>query len=73
MIFSMAQTTGWTIEYITELSPQQIILLSKASEQLFNTKDDTVINADENPELAFASFFGTDMFTKDGDGNGGDS
>lgn len=68
----MAQTTGWTIEYITELSPQQIILLSKASSQLFNT-DNTAINADENPEAAFASFFGADMFTKDGDGNGGDS
>jgi len=70
MIFSMAQATGWTIDYITELSPQQIILLSKASEQLFNTKDDTVINADENLELAFASFFGTDMFNKGGESNG---
>ena len=70
MIFSMAQATGWTIDYITELSPQQIILLSKASEQLFNVKDETVINADENPEVAFANFFGADMFAKGGDENG---
>ena len=70
MIFSMAQATGWTIDYITELSPQQIILLSKASEQLFNVKDDTVINADENLEAAFSSFFGSDMFVEGGETDG---
>ena len=68
----MAQTTGWSIEYITDLSPQQVILLSKASEEIYSTaeKDDTVINADENLEAAFSSFFGSDMFVEGGETDG---
>jgi hypothetical protein len=64
MIFSIAQTTGWTIEYIVwNLSVQQIILLSKASEELYgNKKDVKRLEDSDDPEGLFKQIFGPDVF-----------
>jgi len=64
MIFSIAQTTGWTIEYIVwNLSVQQVILLSKASEELYGDKKDVRrLEDSDDPEGLFRQIFGTDVF-----------
>jgi hypothetical protein len=64
MIFSIAQTTGWTIEYIIwNLSIQQVVLLCKASEELYgNKKDVKRLEDSDNPEELFKRLFGPDAF-----------
>lgn len=64
MIFSIAQTTGWTIEYIVwNLSIQQIVLLCKASEELYgNKKDVKRLEDSDDPEGLFKQIFGPDAF-----------
>jgi len=60
----LAQSCGWSIEYIVwNLSVQQIILLAKAGEAL-NSKDDEKIRLEdaENPDEIFKQMFGVDVF-----------
>ncbi|MGB4435049.1 MAG: hypothetical protein WBI45_06325 [Defluviitoga tunisiensis] len=55
---------GWTIEYIIwNLSPQQLILLSRASEEIYNHGEKETYKLEEmDEEETFKQIFGVDIF-----------
>lgn len=64
MIFSIAQNTGWTIDYIVwNLSIQQIVLLSLASKEMFEDKKNDEVRLEEadDPAKLLSSIFGTEV------------
>ncbi|MGB4715099.1 MAG: hypothetical protein WBH38_06105 [Defluviitoga tunisiensis] len=55
---------GWTIEYIIwNLSPQQLILLSRASEEIYNHGEKETYKLEEmDEEETLKQIFGVDIF-----------
>jgi hypothetical protein len=55
---------GWTIEYIIwNLSPQQLILLSKASEEIYQQNDKDTYSLEEiDEDETLRQIFGVDIF-----------
>ncbi len=55
---------GWTIEYIIwNLSPQQLILLSRASEEIYNHGEKETYKLEEiGEEETLKQIFGVDIF-----------
>lgn len=54
---------GWTIEYIIwNLSPQQLILLSRASEEIYSQDNETYKLEEIGEEETLKQIFGVDIF-----------
>lgn len=62
MIYSLASSTGWSIEYIMTLSPQQLALFGEASKQIHKREDKDTKNIHDMSQAEIEAQF-KDFFT----------
>jgi len=67
MIYSLAQSTGWSLEYIIwNLSLQQILLITEANRVIYDTEDNDTVKIEDLPpeeqEKMLSQIFGGDAF-----------